>query len=106
MNCPNCGLANPDNAKFCSNCGTSFANPPAQSSTQYQNQTQYRTSPTPYQAPGPYPGTAPARGGNSLAKNVAIGCLILVAILFFFGLSCTRACFYLGHSRYLHRRYY
>ena len=79
MNCPNCGLANPDTAKFCANCGTQFgsANAPA--------------------------GTGLA--GNSMGKNIGIGCLIVLVILVFFGLSCTRACFGLRHRSYIHRRY-
>jgi len=37
-------------------------------------------------------------GGNSVAKNVGIGCLIAIALVFFVGLSCTRACFGLRHA--------
>jgi uncharacterized membrane protein YvbJ len=93
MNCPNCGLANPDNARFCANCGTSFTNTPPQSQFQSQSQAPY---PAPYQMEG--------RGGrrNSLGRNIGLGCLIFVLLFFFFGLSCTRACF--GHRRtYVYR---
>ena len=94
MNCPNCGLANPDNSRFCANCGTSFG--PAQSQSQYQ---------PPYQASGPYRPEIPARSGNSMGKNIAIGCLIALLIVLFFGLSCTRACFGLRHRHvYVYRR--
>ncbi|MBV9760861.1 MAG: zinc-ribbon domain-containing protein [Acidobacteriaceae bacterium] len=80
MTCPNCGLANPDTAKFCANCGTPFAAaPPQQPYNAYPNQPQYQP--------------APPAGGNSMGKNIAIGCLIAVLIVILFGLSCTRACF-------------
>jgi hypothetical protein len=86
MNCPNCGLANPDNAKFCANCGTRFSNVSGAQQTSYQPQFAQQS-----------PGTAPGR--NSVMKNIALGCLVVLLIFFFFGLSCTRACF-------RHRRYY
>jgi hypothetical protein len=31
--------------------------------------------------------------GNSVGKNIGVGCLIAIALVFFVGLSCTRACF-------------
>ena len=89
MNCPNCGLANPDNARFCANCGTAFGGGPSQAHTPPQSQ---------WQSPGTMP---PAR--NSVGKNIAIGCLVAVLIVILFGLSCTRACF--GRRRY-YRHYY
>src|SRR5579875_3742585 len=106
MMCPNCGLANPDNAKFCANCGTQFGNA-ASSSTPppgaYQTQSQYNPVP-PYQ--GSYQPPA-ATGGSSIVKNIAIGCLIVLAIFMFLTLSCTRACFGLHRGRtYIHRRYF
>lgn len=91
MTCPNCGLNNPDNAKFCGNCGTTLtpgAPGPSPQPPAYQ-------PPPPYQAPyqpGPYP-AAPPPQGNTAMKNVALGCLIVILIFLFFGLSCTRACF-------------
>lgn len=105
MNCPNCGLANPDGAKFCSNCGTSFGNAPPPQSNPYQGQSQYQAS-APYQASGPYQAPGATRSGGSVAKNIALGCLIVLAIFIFFGLSCTRACLGLRHGRgYMHRYY-
>ena len=103
MNCSNCGLANADTAKFCANCGTTLGGasmPPP--TNQYQNQSQYQAPPQ-YQAPYPVAGTT-ARGGLT-GRNIAIGCLILLAFVLFFGLSCTRACFGLRHRTYVHRRY-
>ena len=92
MTCPNCGLSNAENAKFCANCGTALP----LSGGSYQP-----TTSLPYQPPA----TAPATS-NSLGKNIAIGCLIVVAIFIFMGLSCTRACLSLGHRRsYIQRRY-
>ncbi|MBV9009857.1 MAG: zinc-ribbon domain-containing protein [Verrucomicrobia bacterium] len=92
MTCPNCGLENPETAKFCANCGTPFVSaPPQPVQTSWQNQAQYSPPPPP---------AAPPR--NPLLKNVALGCLIVLVVFFFFGLSCTRACF--GHRRY-YRRY-
>jgi hypothetical protein len=80
MHCPNCGLANDNNARFCANCGTPFSNP------QPQN----------------YP--VPATGGNSTAKNIGIGCLIAVGIFLFVGISCTRSCFGLRRRTNILRR--
>src|SRR5579875_1389240 len=98
MTCPNCGLPNPDNAKFCGNCGTPFTNS-APSGGQYQTQSQSTPPPGPYRLED----TTPGARGNSLAKNIGLGCLIAVIIFLFLGLSCTRACF--GHRRayYYHR---
>lgn len=91
MTCPNCGLSNADNVKFCGNCGT----PLAASSNSYQ------TTSLPYQPPA-----APSSSStNSLGKNIALGCLIVLAIFIFMGLSCTRACLGIGHRRYIQRRY-
>lgn len=84
MHCPNCGLENPADARFCSNCGTAFNAPP--------------NLPPP---PPPPPST-----GSTVARNIAIGCLIVIAIFLLFGLSCTRACYHMGRHRvYIHRRY-
>lgn len=104
MNCPNCGLPNPDSAKFCSNCGTSFAADPPRPPV-FQSQSQYQAPPPPYQNPGTYSGPTATRGGNSLGKNIGIGCLVAFLVFLFLGLSCTRACLHLGrHSRYTYRR--
>lgn len=104
MNCPNCGLANPDTAKFCGNCGTSFSGSSAPQSGPYQSQSQYQGSS--YQAYGANQPPGGVGRGNTLAKNIGIGCLIAVVIVLFFGLSCTRACLRLTHGRvYMHRRY-
>jgi hypothetical protein len=91
MFCPNCGLQNPDNAKFCANCGTTLV-----AGSQPANQPQYQASQPAqsYQA-SPLPGT-----GNSVAKNIAIGCLIAVVVVMVFGLSCTRACYRLTLRRH------
>lgn len=90
MNCPNCGLANPDNAHFCANCGTTLVGGASPPYTAPPNQWQYQPSMPP-----------PAR--SSVGKNIAIGCLVAVLIVILFGLSCTRACF--GRRRY-YRHYY
>ncbi len=45
--CPNCGAQLPDNANFCSNCGTRFGAVPQQN---YQQQPQYQQ---PFQQPAP-----------------------------------------------------
>ena len=92
MKCPNCGLENASGAKFCANCGTALGGIPYPAPDPYQNQPQFRPQ-------GAMPGS-----GNSLAKNIGIGCLIAVVIFLLLGLSCTRACFRVGrinsHSRY------
>ncbi len=94
MNCPNCGLANPDNARFCANCGTSFANP-----SQAYNPPPNQAPQAPQYQPPPQYQVPPPAGGSSIGKNIAIGCLVAVIIVFLFFVSCTRACF-------RHRRYY
>lgn len=89
--CPNCGLSNADNARFCANCGTPLG---------------ATTPPPAYQAtappPLPYQTSAPA--SRLTGRNIALGCVVLLAILLF-GLSCTRACFGFRRSHYVHRRY-
>ncbi|MBV9403981.1 MAG: zinc-ribbon domain-containing protein [Acidobacteriaceae bacterium] len=103
MHCPNCGLENQPAAKFCANCGTSFANAKPSSAASQQSQSQY-------QAASSYPTpSAPYRASNgrSLGKNIAFGCLIAVVIFLIFSISCTRACFGWRHGRYsIHRHYY
>ena len=83
MNCPNCGLANEPQARFCANCGTPLT------ATGQLN-------------PQPLPPVS-ATGNSSPIRKVALGCLIALAIFFFFGLSCTRACF--RPRRYSRRHY-
>ncbi|MBV9082465.1 MAG: zinc ribbon domain-containing protein [Acidobacteriaceae bacterium] len=89
MHCPNCGLANPDNARFCSNCGTQFSSSSGPQQPPYQPQYQ--------QAP---PQSLP--GGSPVMRNIALGCLVVLLIFLLFGLSCTRACF---RGRRYYRRY-
>lgn len=91
MRCPNCGLDNPLNARFCANCGTPFG--PVQEPPQGAY----------YPQPPPGPQFPPPR--NSIWKNIGLGCLIAFLVFVVFGLSCTRACF---HHRYrtTHYRYY
>jgi hypothetical protein len=101
MHCPNCGLLNAGDAKFCGNCGTHFTSPvndPA-AAPPYQP-----IAPTPapaYQPINPvYPPPPPApTDRNTFMKNLGFGCLILVALFFFFGLSCARGCFFRRRSR-------
>lgn len=94
MTCPNCGSANADDAKFCWNCGTALSGA-AQPQGPYQSPS-YQTQNAPYQGQSQFQPTAP--GGRSVGKNIAIGCLVAVIIVFLFGLSCMRACF--GRRRY------
>lgn len=88
MNCPNCGLSNADNAKFCANCGTPLGTTPQPPQPSYQ-------PPPTYQSPGI------VREKNPVMKNVGLGCLIVLLILLFVGFSCTRACFR-GRRYYRH----
>src|SRR3954451_22820753 len=87
MICPNCGLANPDTARFCGNCGTTLA-----------EEAQYLPPQPPY-APT---STGSRLGQRSVGQKIGLGCLIAILIFFFFGLSCTRACF---RPRRYYRRY-
>jgi hypothetical protein len=93
MYCPNCGTANDDGVKFCANCGTPLAggapHPPPQAPIQ------------PEVVP-PYAAAAPPQTRDSFLKFLGMGCLILVAIFAFGGLSCARACFF-GRRRYRYR---
>jgi uncharacterized membrane protein YvbJ len=84
MYCPNCGLTNDNNARFCANCGTPFSSPVS----------------------NPLPQNYPVQttGGNSTAKNIAIGCLVAIAIFLFVGLSCTRSCLRLRRHTNILRR--
>src|SRR5438270_6924898 len=91
MNCPNCGLDNPDTARFCSNCGTTLG-PAPYSAPQY-------SAPQQTYPPGPMP---VATGQRSVGQKIGLGCLIAVVIFFVFGISCTRACF---RPRRYYRRY-
>ena len=108
MFCPNCGLSNADNARFCANCGTSLA-PGAASQQQQQSQQQGAPPPNPSawtqggSAGGNY-GPAPVVSASGLTpRNIALGCLILLVVFVLFQGACVRACF---HRRvYLHRRY-
>jgi uncharacterized membrane protein YvbJ len=93
MTCPNCGLANPDTAKFCANCGTSFVGTAGGGQSSWQGQASYEP---------PLPPPPPPRRSNPVAKNIALGCLVALLIFFFLGLSCTRACF---RPRRYYRRY-
>lgn len=82
MTCPNCGLANPDNARFCGNCGTTLGAAP------------YNAPPPPPQPPyGTVPGLPGAAPQRSMGQKIGLGCLLALLIFFLFGLSCTRACF-------------
>ena len=60
--CPNCGAQLPDNAGFCSNCGTPLGAPPQYQQPQYQ-QPQYQQAPqqaAPQMQPQSADGEAPA----------------------------------------------
>jgi uncharacterized membrane protein YvbJ len=100
MNCPNCGLANPDGAKFCSNCGTSFGSQAAP----HKVEAEYEPPP-PFQARAPYQASGAPVTRNTMMRNIGLGCLIAVVVFLLFGLSCARACFAPRRRRYIRRRY-
>lgn len=104
MHCPNCGLANPDTAKFCANCGTALG---AAAGSFHSSQGPPPPPPPPYQAPpqgGPYrPPQAASTTDVFTPRNIALGCLLLVLLVFFMGfVSCMRGCG--RHSYYRHGR--
>lgn len=102
MNCPNCGLQNAPGARFCANCGTGLDQAPPAGGQSYSNQG-YTNQP--YSPPGRSGFTL---GGRPMtpARTIGLGCLIIVLLFFFFGLSCMRACFFPRHYYrvYQHRR--
>jgi hypothetical protein len=67
--CDNCTAVNPAAARFCSSCGTPFAQPPSHDVA------------TP---PGPPPSrpTAPSKSKSSSTRNGCIGCLGVIIVLF------------------------
>src|SRR4051812_6786226 len=93
MNCPNCGLANPETAKFCANCGTPFGSAPAPDGFQSQSQSQ---SSMPNLMDAPTRGVPRAAGRSTFMRNLGLGCLLAVVIFLLLGFSCVRACFRMG----------
>lgn len=85
MKCPNCGLLNAANARFCGNCGTAFGSPNMNAG-----------NPNPG---GMYTGNpVPQRGFT--AGSVGRGCLIAFAIVVLLLLFSGRSCFSHRHYRY------
>ena len=56
-NCPNCNAQLPDDAVFCTNCGTNLGAAPVQPPVPQQPQQQYQQPP--YQQPAPAPAPEP-----------------------------------------------
>lgn len=120
MNCPNCGLDNPPNARFCANCGTTLGAapppPPAAPPNPAYDPTggpynptgqpynpaggQYNQGSQPYNMAGGYGGTRMTPG-----RAIGLGCLVLVVLFFLSTVTCSRACFRLGRRAYIQRRY-
>lgn len=87
MKCPNCGLVNAADARFCGNCGTAFGPP---------NPNMNAANPNPG---GMYTG-APAPRRGLTAGSVGRGCLIGFAIVVLLLLFSGRSCFSRRHYRY------
>ena len=102
MNCPNCGLANSDGAKFCANCGTSLGSAPSSGFASQQSQSQYQGS-LPDLKDAPMRGVPRVIGRSTFGRNLAIGCLLVVVIVLLMGFSCMRACFRMGRRSYRRR---
>ncbi|MBV8896068.1 MAG: zinc ribbon domain-containing protein [Acidobacteriaceae bacterium] len=107
MICPNCGLNNPPNARFCANCGTTLsgsAPPPPNPGYTPQPGGQYNQgSSQPYNMSGGY-----NVGGTRMspARAIGLGCLILVLLFFVLpALTCSRACFRYGRHSYIRRTF-
>jgi hypothetical protein len=96
MYCNNCGAQNEAAARFCANCGTTLGQEPVNPAVPPVPPPQYQQPPV-YQQPV-YPQPAVPGGANTLLKTIGIGCLIAIALVFFVGLSCTRACIGLRHG--------
>ena len=75
--CPNCGAQLPDNANFCSNCGTRFGAPQQPYQQQYQQPYQQ-----PYQQqPQKQSIWDKARENREKSKNMSMGKKILIYAL-------------------------
>jgi len=108
MICPNCGLDNPPNARFCANCGTTLSGsappPPPPNAPYTPPGAQYNQgSSQPYNMGGAY-----NVGGTRMtpARAIGLGCLILVILFFVLpALTCSRACFRYGRHSYIRRTF-
>lgn len=107
MICPNCGLDNPPNARFCGNCGTtlsgSAAPPPPPNAPYNPAGAQYNQGSQPYNMQGGY-----NVGGTRMtpARAIGLGCLVLVILFFVLpALTCSRACFRYGRHSYIRRTF-
>jgi hypothetical protein len=90
MKCPNCGLLNAANARFCGNCGTAFGAP--------------NTNPGNPNPGGTYMVNPPPQRGGLTAGSVGRGCLIAFAIVVLLLLFSGRSCFsHRRHVRYGYR---
>src|SRR4051794_13632019 len=85
MTCPNCGLVNPDNARFCGNCGTTLGGAP------------YTAPPPPPPPYGSGSGSGTRMGTpfgtqKSTGQKIGLGCLVALLFFFLFGMSCMPPC--------------
>lgn len=90
MKCPNCGLLNAANARFCGNCGTPFGAP---------NMNAGNSTPG-----GGYTVNPPPQRSGLTAGSVGRGCLIAFAIVILLLIFSGRSCFsHRRHVRYGYR---
>lgn len=87
MECPNCGLLNAADARFCGNCGTAFGPPGPNMNAGNPN-------------PGGMYTANPAPQRGLTAGSVGRGCLIAFAIVVLLLLFSGRSCFSHRHYRY------
>jgi hypothetical protein len=80
--CQACGADNPPDSIFCERCGARVATAPARPLTPPP----YETVHSPYAQPTPYKGRAKPLGAWKIAKSIIVGFVLILVMVWFFGL--------------------